>query len=233
MNIKQILEFFDLKEVGQIKWSHRVNDKNLLTKSCLDSVIHFIEGDIILAEDGKVVMAHPPATDGDLEFTDWFKEIIKSKKGAKLDFKDPRAVMFCLNTIKKYEPNVPIILNADILIGPGSDQVAFNATEFINACQKNYPSGILSVGWTTKCDNSKIYTDKMIKEMLSVVKDIKSDITFPIRIFYLEKSYHNLKKLLKLPHSSLTLWNNEPVGPQTISWIKDNTSPENTFYDII
>ncbi len=48
-----------------------------------------IEADVLLrGQDPKVpIMAHPPDNDSDITLQDWLKEVVKSDKGIKLDFK--------------------------------------------------------------------------------------------------------------------------------------------------
>ena len=57
-------------------------------------------------------MAHPPITESDLTFEEWFDQILKTKKGAKLDFKSPEAVERCLQYMKTFTNlDIPIFLN--------------------------------------------------------------------------------------------------------------------------
>lgn len=48
-----------------------------------------IEADVLLrGQDPKEpIMAHPPDNDSDITLQDWLKEVVKSDKGIKLDFK--------------------------------------------------------------------------------------------------------------------------------------------------
>lgn len=48
-----------------------------------------IEADILLRgpDPQEPIMAHPPDNDSDISLQDWLKEVVKSDKGIKLDFK--------------------------------------------------------------------------------------------------------------------------------------------------
>lgn len=48
-----------------------------------------IEADVLLRDQDpkEPIMAHPPDSDSDITLQDWLKEVVKSGKGIKLDFK--------------------------------------------------------------------------------------------------------------------------------------------------
>lgn len=48
-----------------------------------------IEADVLLrgSGDGEPIMAHPPATESDINLQDWLTAVSNSNKGIKLDFK--------------------------------------------------------------------------------------------------------------------------------------------------
>lgn len=61
-----------------------------------------IEADVLLrGQDPKEpIMAHPPDNDSDITLQDWLKEVVKSDKGIKLDFK--RFFLFCFLTAQHF-----------------------------------------------------------------------------------------------------------------------------------
>lgn len=48
-----------------------------------------IEADVLLRgrDPEEPIMAHPPDKDSDINLQDWLKEVVKTDKGIKLDFK--------------------------------------------------------------------------------------------------------------------------------------------------
>jgi len=229
---ESLCKYLDVKNIGEVTWSHRTNSHELLMDAVQDARIHCIEGDIILDAAGVPVMAHPPQTESDVSFYTWITTIAEAGKGAKLDFKDPDAVLICLDFLREKKFSIPLLLNADILIGPGSDAVKFSAGKFIQQCEP-LQEAILSVGWTSQCIPNAAYTESMVNEMIEVLNLSTQAVTFPIRIYYLEKSWDELQRLMRATNGTLTLWNNEHVSESTREWIRENTDPEKTFYDIV
>ena len=96
-----------------------------------------------------------------------------------------------------------------------------------------YPSGILSIGWTTTANPELGYTPENIDAMLALCKDLP-EVTFPVRACLLPNSGTHLQRLIKNKEGyTLTVWNNEPVSNELRDWIKTDTDPAKTFYDFI
>ncbi len=230
----KLCQFFGVKKIGEIHFVHAVNSQSLLERALSNPKTNILEGDISISKDGEIIMAHPPETRSDLKFSDWLSRAIEGGKGIKLDFKIPEVVEPCLKELAEIEPvQPPIFLNADVLKGPGGDPSSFDPRWFVRICSKYFPGSILSIGWKTKCVGEDRYTMANVSEMLSLLSDCPMLITFPIRAFYVRGSWKNLTKLKESPRFSLTLWNNEPVEPGLLGWIKENTNREITFYDLI
>jgi hypothetical protein len=142
-----------------------------------------IEADILMGtkvggKDNKriPVMAHPPSTTSDLDFSDFLKAVQEKvfhfqssahseqsaaaagvKKGIKLDFKDINAVKPVLkalqNAYDESKLSIPVWINADILRGPvDAVNTPLNASQFLNYFKRFNlgPDVTLSVGWTTR-----------------------------------------------------------------------------------
>ena len=82
------------------------------------------------------IMTHPPNTVSDLSFEDFILSIHNEnnsindkaeKKGVKLDFKDPNAVVCCLKFLKSISFDAPVFVNADIWTGNGGTGCTFVA----------------------------------------------------------------------------------------------------------
>lgn len=230
--MKDLFSFFGVKCPGDIKWAHAVNNLEKLEQYCKSPKVMMIEGDI--SSRGKnIVMMHDPNQKADITFDIWIEKIATSKKGAKLDFKDPLAVLYCLRKLQNLDLKNPIFLNADILQGPGGRIPKFETIEFIELCKKYYPKGTLSIGWTTEYLQNAKYTKDMIYQMLEIVEDFDYPITFPIRACYTRSSYSELQMLLQKPNYTLTIWNGEPISNDLKEWIKHKFNHDKTFYDLI
>lgn len=226
-------ENFGVVIPGDVRWSHAVNSKEKLNRFLNKDNIHFIESDIRKSPSGVIIAAHSVDDESDLTIEELLEKLKSSKQGIKLDFKDPDAFKESIGLIKSAGLSQPVILNADILQGNGANEPPFNAEEFIEICQREYPEGILSLGWTTKPDKDLPYRIEEVDRMLKLIGDI-SNITFPVRACLLPNSMEQLKRLLdKDPSYTLSVWNNESVDDELRDWIKEYTDPERTFYDFI
>jgi len=226
------ISFFGVKRPWDVRWAHAVNNSERLEQYYKSPKIMMIDGDISLRGE-NIVMAHDPNQKTDITFDTWIEKIAISKKGAKLDFKDPLAVSYCLRKLQELDLENPIFLNADILQGPGGQTSKFEPTEFIELCKKHYPKGTLSLGWTTEHLPNAKYTEDMTYQMLEIVKDFDYLITFSIRACYIKFSYSGLQTLLQKPNHTLTIWNDKPVPDDLKKWIKNNFDHYKTFCDLI
>lgn len=223
---------FGVDDLGSITWSHAVNSQEKLSRYLNDGKTMFIESDVRISSQGVPVCVHPPKVESDLTFKELIEKMSQSNQGLKLDFKGPEILITCLELLRKTELKQPVLLNADILQGNGANPSKFNAKGFLALCEKIYPQGILSIGWTTVANPDFPYTQENIDQMLELVKGYK-EVTFPIRICLLHNSWQQLSKLVEREGFSLSIWNNEPVDEELKTWIKENTDPQKTFYDFI
>jgi len=223
---------YQIHALSDITWSHAVNSRERLDKYLSDPSCMMIESDILVSSHGEIIAAHPPAVESDLLFDELLKRVQNSKKGLKLDFKDPEVVKPCLEMVKKAGLKQPIILNADILQGERAAQSKFSPQGFVALCQKYYPQGIFSLGWTTIPEKEGAYTKENVQEMLEICSGLE-EVTFPVRASLLPYSWEALQGLLQNEEYSLTIWNNEPVDKALKAWIKEHTDPKKTMYDLI
>jgi len=251
--IDKLLFHFNVERPGDIVWAHTVNDRKTLELVCASPDIMMVEGDIsFIPQTGEVVIAHPPRTEHEqtleewllemahkaeeekLYFNEWFAAIIKGGKGAKLDFKDPRAVIPCLKILQKMnsENTVPIFLSADVLQGPGGLHPFFQAEEFISLCNQFYPNVILSLGWMTGYIENGKYEKELFEEILNVTKLYGGSVTITLRACFLKKSHEEIKWLLENTDHIFTIWNNEIIPNELMEWIQNEIGYQRVFYDI-
>lgn len=223
---------YSIKHIGQITWSHAVNSQEKLDKYIADSGTMMIESDIRVSSKGELVCAHPPETDSGLSFDSLLVAAFKTQKGIKLDFKDPEVLIPCLEKLASAKPANPTILNADILPAKGANPPNFAPHSFVSLCNKIYPQGILSVGWTTTAEVKGSYTQNDIDTMLQITSKLSQAI-YPVRACHLPKSQEYLNQLISRPGHTLCIWNNEPISSLQKNWIQNQTHPEKTYYDLI
>jgi hypothetical protein len=68
----------------------------------------FFEADILYIEEmhNEPIMAHPPATQSDLTFSQWLKLTLPTMKGLKLDFKSSNSIEHCLHILDENKEQV-------------------------------------------------------------------------------------------------------------------------------
>jgi hypothetical protein len=218
----ELINYFNLNnsDASLVSWSHGVNNAEIL-KETLKSDLMFIEADIIHSKiKNEAVMGHPPQTDSHLTFSKFLEISLKSSKGLKLDFKDPKTVYPCLQELKtiyeKFNLKNPIMLNADIFEATHSmnHKSKFEFNQFLMTCMNNFPNGAISVGWPTTNSTTAsytwqdVYTAFNLYENLLNRKKIKH-ITYPVRALWTVKSIFRLKWLTLFTDATLTVWTNE------------------------
>ncbi|XP_077189749.1 protein FAM151A isoform X2 [Paroedura picta] len=170
-------------------------------------------------------------------------EMEQALKTIKLDFKSIKAVGPSLEILATKSSQVaidrPVWLNADILKGPNVPlNTAVNASLFLSLIQEKFPNCTLSPGWTTlyfPLFPNNTYTQKMVEEMHSLVGNLPQRITFPVRAVMARPAWPHLSWLLTQSNRySLTLWqgNTDPVTVEDLLFIRENSHPEQIFYDI-
>lgn len=237
MVVSRILSYFQVKTLQEITWSHAVNNKRALINALSATNAMMIEGDISLKSTDHPIMAHPPIPNSDLPFANWLKSVIAHRKGAKLDFKNPKVVPLCLQKLDSYYSNIPLFLNADLFLGPGGRDPIFETQKFLSQCLPYTKKAVLSVGWTTEYLPKKQYSSLMISEALEETRSWPGEITFCLRACYLQPSWQIIQPLLQNPSHSLTVWEGKDCfekhlrSTNFIPWLRKNANPYRTFVD--
>ena len=240
---KSLLEYFELGDGIDVSWAHAVNSKKLLSTSIEDET-NILEADVVMDPiKNKPIMSHPPKFISDLDLETFLTTTLaKVGKGIKLDFKQTQVLSPSIDMLKQLASSIdelpPILLNADILIGPNNPtSLPVDSEAFLNSC-KQFPQAILSPGWTTNFNIStgeiSGYSWEMVKEMASLMSGITNAVTFPIRASLVGLSKDQLLWLLNQDEErySLTIWKSDKD-----KWnIKDlkflRQLPKRVFYDL-
>ncbi|KAG9488044.1 hypothetical protein GDO78_007705 [Eleutherodactylus coqui] len=243
---ENVLDYFLRKDLIKSKdgleiiWDHATNSKEKLQRA-LQSDVHMIEADILLrgVGDKEPIMAHPPATDSDINLQDWLTEVSASNKGIKLDFKSLEAVLPSMKILDAMKDNLhqPVWINADILPGPGGN-VRVDAKEFLQTVTSVFPDVTLSLGWTTVWHpdrSNEGYSWDMVREMEKICKNLIQPVTFPVRAALVRQSWPQLRWLMQTSDRySLTIWSGkDDIYPvEDLLYIREHSEEDRIFYDV-
>ncbi|MBE3559880.1 MAG: DUF2181 domain-containing protein [Ktedonobacteraceae bacterium] len=218
---------------GDLTWAHAVNSREKLKVALHNSQVMIVESDILRTKKGEIIAAHPPENQSDLNFERLLEAIAAFPlHGLKLDFKDPAAVLPCLERLRDCQLQQPVLLNADILTANGAVRSPFNPAEFLELCCHLYPRGLLSIGWTTRHAPLSSYTRKNIEEMLALCEQYAlRQVTFPVRASLLPSGWQHVARLLWQEGYTLTIWSGGPLEKRLQDWLRRYTSPARTCYD--
>ncbi|XP_075049258.1 protein FAM151B [Mixophyes fleayi] len=244
---ENILDYFlskgliEARDGIEIMWDHAVNSQEKLHQA-LHSDVHMIEADVLLrgSADKEPIMAHPPATDSDLNLKDWLAAVSASKKGIKLDFKSLEALLPSLKILDmiKHKIQQPVWINADILPGPGGNAKAVDSRDFLQTVTSYFPDVTLSLGWTTGWrpeENNEGYSWEMVREMEEICKTLSQPVTFPVRAALVRQSWPPLQWLLQTSDRySLTVWaGKDDLYPvDDLLYIREHSEKHRVFYDV-
>lgn len=194
-----------------------------------------LEADILMGtltddptETIQPIMAHPPKNSSDISVESFLSQIHdfnaknpNKTKGIKLDFKELEAVAPSIRSLRSRVWTKDVWLNADIVRGPVDDtKQPVDPERFLEAC-RNYPTGTLSIGWTTTWGadyKEGKYTQLQVNAMKEVitdnkVQDLKSPITFPVRAGIAAHSKYELQELMETFNETnavtLTIWSSK------------------------
>ncbi|KAA0716984.1 Protein FAM151B [Triplophysa tibetana] len=228
-------------DAADIEWFHATNSKSKLTEA-LRSSAQMIEADVLLRgrDPEEPIMAHPPEKDSDINLLDWLKEVVKSDKGIKLDFKSLTAVSPSMTLLQEVRDQLqgPVWINADILPGPGGKAIPLEPQVFIKQASLR-SDNVLSLGWTTGWDanvDNLGYSWEMVHQMENLCRSLKQPVTFPVRAALLPVSFPQFQWLLEQSERySLTVW----TGRDDVFKVEDllpyrqNFSKTRIYYDLL
>ena len=118
----------------------------------------------------------------------------------------------------------PIILNADVLVGPNisEDETTPVDVEIFFNTFAPFRYAILSPGWTTKFigDVSEGYTHADVNEMTKIIKQFKiqQDVTFPVRASLVVLNHKPMHLLLNQIRDKTSLF-----GPPVLMFMIQKT----------
>lgn len=245
---EQTLEYFlnkgtiRRKDAADIEWYHAANSKSKLMEALRGSA-QMIEADVLLrgADPEEPIMAHPPAKDSDITLQDWLKEVVKSDKGIKLDFKSLAAVSQSMSLLEEVRDQLkgPVWINADILPGPGGKATPVDPHVFLQEVAQRSENDVLSLGWTTgwtaDVDNPG-YSWEMVHQMEELCRPLKQPVTFPVRASLLPMSFPQFQWLLEQSDRySLTVWTGkvDALNVNDLMPYRKNLGKRRIYYDLL
>jgi len=221
LELPDAVDFFGLEKAWQLSFAHAVNSFSSLLDSTRDSSVHMLEADVLIGSVPDLadlhpnsnipIMAHPPATTSDIDFSNWLSVALNKGKGIKLDIKTQDTVLPVITDLKrisllhlqrKNAPSYnlpPIWLNADVVDGPRNTKVGIDGNSFVSLSKELMPSSTLSLGWGNDGSikfEEEMLTQTMVEAMFSLCQQTLQPVTFPVRFGLVKKSWTNLKWLL-------------------------------------
>jgi len=246
-SIAALLKHFKVTDAADVTWAHAVNSKADLDTAVGDEKVMMLEADVIMDPVKNVpIMGHPPANSSDLTLEEFLTHslIHWEEKGIKLDFKSDKAVNASVAVMKKAfearEKLPPVILNADILVGPNTN---INETkpvdpELFFTAFAPFKTAILSPGWTTKFigNETEGYNNTDASEMTELVQKyiVQQDLTFPVRaslVVLNPKPMHYILNQMQ-GKTSLTVWTSKTdiYDPKDLGFLR--LYSKKVFFDL-
>uniref|UniRef100_A0A671KHC5 Protein FAM151B-like n=1 Tax=Sinocyclocheilus anshuiensis TaxID=1608454 RepID=A0A671KHC5_9TELE len=228
-------------DAADIEWYHAANSKSKLTEALRGSA-QMIEADVLLRGQNskEPIMAHPPDNDNDIALQDWLKEVVKSDKGIKLDFKSLTAVSPSMILLEEVRDQLqgPVWINADILPGPGGKATPLDPHVVLQEVAQRSENDVLSLGWTTGWDVDADNPGKktMVHQMEELCRPLKQPVTFPVRAALLPVSFPQFQWLLKQSDRySLTVWTgkHDVLKVEDLLLYRQNFSKTRIYYDLL
>jgi hypothetical protein len=141
------------------------------------------------------VMAHPPNDTSDVSLASFLRQIEtfndgvtnEQQKGVRLDFKSTAVFQNALETLRLWNEDYKLFINADLFSGPVNNTATLPVDPNVYFTEsKKFTKAILSPGWTTRWftePNDGSYTREQIDTMIDSIRshDVKNHINFPIR----------------------------------------------------
>jgi hypothetical protein len=196
---------------------HRVNRRSVLERF-VASGCNAAEGDVSwgrLEGDQRegVIMAHPPDTSSNLLFEQWVDSAVEHGHALKVDFKSLRVITPALDILADRAFNADrLILNADVLAGPGGDPPLFSVAD-MKGMRDRFPEAIISLGSTTASWGGA-YRTEHLNMVLSGVAVIGGPVTVCLRLKLLMADVSVLKAF-EAADCHVTIWNDFSTFPVT------------------
>ncbi|XP_054724804.1 protein FAM151B-like [Uloborus diversus] len=215
-----VLDYFpDAKGDGlRVTWARGINNKARLANA-IRSPAHLVEGEVTMSCNSRypVPVLSQGVGGSDLTLEEWLGEVLRyNSKGVQLNFQSTEVVEPACRVLARVADHLrgPIILNADIQLGPhSSSAVPVDAWTFLTLCRTRFPRSIISIGWTTDilpATYLKIgYTRDYVDRMVALVKEytLMQPVMFPVHASLLKYSIPEMQRLLfQVPNSSLCVW---------------------------
>ena len=165
---------------------HAVNS-HVRQVAFLTSGANMAEGDVLMGNlchsesPALPIMAHPPERLSDLSFEAWVEAGTRHGHGLKVDLKEREVVATALRILQGCRfPGERLLLNADILHGPGGGEPGLGIDELL-ACRAAYPRAIISIGCTTDTGATH-YTKNQMDGLLQAAEQVDGPVTIPLRM---------------------------------------------------
>ncbi len=228
------------KRLSQIKWAHRANFKKRFFLALSYKNTDALEIDLVSMPGVSVRIGHDLHDSSDLDLGAFFEGVKTTKKIIKLDFKDPGSLQELGRIVRArnlWIKNKAVIVNADVLKGPGGVEAKFSPKKFFRLARKNFPFAAISLGWTTSLSkNSSGYTQKDLSRMMELIryfrKTRKEKFFIAVRASFFRQSRQSLRSLLFSRSVFLSFWESQiQLGNSERQQIYKSDLSDKSWYD--
>jgi len=168
------------QDLSVVQWSHATNSRELL-QTALEDTTMMIGADVALGNSSLPIMANSSFT-----FENFLETVVLAietkgvKKGIKLFFPTLDVLQPSLEILASFKDRIvfPVLLHADILLGPGGGSAQVDPEQFLKMCAEGLPGASLSVGWTTGPKGK--YETSQLGPMVDLL--VKSNLTVPVTL---------------------------------------------------
>ena len=204
-----------LERGGSLRFVHAVNSRERLDRFLADRRINAFEADVswgfVSGAPGVLlpIMAHPPSEESDLTFDDWLARVQEGDRVVKVDIKDQATNRAVLDVLAASDlPRARLIVNADVVPGPGGDPPVFSPDDAID-WRRRLGEVVVSIGCTTGPDRAP-YAAAQIDVLLEVAAAVGEPATICLDVHRVESDPSVLDRLVA-ERRHLTLWNQHPA----------------------
>lgn len=184
----------------QVRWFHNANTFPKIDVFIDKPEYDVAELDIRFNEsEERLYVGHDRSDHSDMDPIDIYGRVVEAskRKTLKYDFKEPEAAR---RTIQAIDPEVPCVLNADLL---DNDDFGMAPQEFVDLSE-HLPKSLVSIGIK---DGAYAYNRKIISEFIQLARNNPGrEFILTANIINFMSALDLIKEVLELPNTSLMMY---------------------------
>ncbi len=218
----------------QVRWFHNAKTIPDVDDFIIKPEYDVVELDIRFNElEERLYVGHDRSNHSDIDPIDIYGRVVEAskRKTLKYDFKEPEAAR---RTIQVIDPDMPCVLNADLL---QNDDFGMTPQEFVDISE-HLQNSLISIGIK---GGGPSYTRKIISEFMQLAKNNpRREFILTANLISFMSSIDLLKEVLSLPNTSLMMYRTLDLllTEAHVDWIIKNFDPikrpgllQGTYFD--